>query len=83
MSDDPELKNRMEEVSCLLSNGWPSLTNLNDEFALHIRPDSDLRIVTTRIADELRQRKCTVYCLSGGRSSAGEVVVIVKFRKNK
>jgi hypothetical protein len=83
MAEDRELQQKMLDIGGLLTDKFPSLTNLSEEFALHLAPNADMNIVVARIGSELVKHNSTVYCLSGGRSSDGKVVVIVKHRKNK
>jgi hypothetical protein len=82
MSDDNEMKAKMADLTSLLNmyNGWQ---NLNQEFALHLTPEADMKLVADGIVSELKRQKSTVYCLSAGRSSVGNIVVVVKFRENR
>ena len=82
MSEDNELMNRLEGLTTLL-NADPDVVNLNQEFAMHLNPTGDLRVVAEHLLKELKQRKCTVYCLNAGRASSGTIAVVVKFREGK
>jgi len=82
MSEDNEMKTKMADLTSLLGmiNG---LNNLNQEFALHLDPKANMKLVADGIINELKRQKSTVYCLNAGRSSEGNIVVVVKFRENQ
>jgi hypothetical protein len=82
MSEDRELTARLDTLTKLLDK-HPEVQNLNQEFAMHLEPKGDIRVVADRLVEELKKRNCTVYSLNAGRASTGKIAVIVKFREGK